>query len=309
MSPRTGNTLFAGLIALAASLLSPAAGATPSDVGEMFSPAMDKTMAYSVYTPPGWRRDEQLPLVVLLHGGGSDHLSFDEYGVGAYLDEEHAAGRLPRAVIVNPDGELGFWENWYDGSRRYRDWVMDDLLPVVEAEYNTAPCPENCHVMGMSMGAHGALRFIYYEGDSFSTVTVISGMILSREEVKPTLRRSLIGFFIPFKKIWGDIDDPNTAPADLDPYVGWVENDELRSKSLFLSWGTEDNKRMKTTGEAFRQTLDDSGLDYTFMLYDGKHRWVDWQEVIAEAIRVQVGDQEPGVATKVPGAAVHAAGN
>lgn len=289
----TGRLLWAG-IALSAALLGPAAKAATSDVGELFSPAMDKPMAYSVYTPPGWGPDERLPLVVLLHGGGSDHLSFDQYGVGAYLDQEFAAGRLPRAIIVNPDGELGFWENWYDGSRRYRDWVMDDLLPRIQEDYNTAACPENCHVMGMSMGAHGALRFIYYEGDSFSTVTVISGLILSREEVKPTLRRSVIGLFIPFQKIWGDIDDPNTAPADLDPYVGWVENDELRSKSLFLSWGSDDNKRMQTTGEAFRQTLDDSGLDYTFMLYDGEHRWTDWKKVIAEALRVQLANTGAG---------------
>ncbi len=287
-----GRLLSAGIIVLLAALLSCPAQARSTDVGEIFSPAMDKPMAYSVYTPPGWGPDESLPLVVLLHGGGSDHLSFDKYGVGAYLDAEFAAGRLPRAVIVNPDGGFGFWENWYDGSRLYRDWVMDDLLPVVQQEYNTAACPEDCHVMGMSMGAHGALRFIYYEGDSFSTVTVISGLILSREEVKPTLRRSGIGLVIPFKKIWGDIDDPNTAPADLDPYVGWVENDELRSKSLFLSWGSEDKKGMRTTGEAFQETLDESGLDYTFMLYEGKHRWVDWKVVIAEALRVQLSVDE-----------------
>jgi len=265
-----------------------ASAANRSDVGELFSPAMDKTMGYSVYTPPGWADDEALPLVLLLHGGGSDHLSFDKYGVGTYLDREHAAGRLPRAIIVNPDGGFGFWENWYDGSRMYRDWVMQDLLPVVQERYNTASCPDNCHVMGMSMGAHGALRFIYFEADTFSTVTVISGMILAREEVKPTLRRSVFGLFIPFEKIWGDIDDPATAPRDLDPFVGWVENETLRSKSLFLTWGTEDNKRMKTTGGRFKETLDDSDLDYHFMRYEGDHRWSDWKGVIAEALRVQV---------------------
>jgi enterochelin esterase-like enzyme len=293
---------FAGLALpalLLALLLAQPALAARSDVGEMFSPAMDKTMGYSVYTPPGWGPDEQLPLVVLLHGGGSDHLSFDQYGVGGYLDSEHAAGRLPRAIILNPDGEFGFWENWYDGSRMYRDWVMRDLLPVVQERYNTASCPDQCHVMGMSMGAHGALRFIYYEADSFSTVTVISGMILSRDEVKSTLRRSIFGLIIPFKKIWGDIDDPNTAPRDLDPFVGWVENEQLRSKSLFLTWGTQDKSRMESTGTRFRETLEQSGLDFHFMRYEGKHLWRDWKGVIAEALRVQVagrpgGDDVPG---------------
>lgn len=260
-------------------------------MAERYSPAMGESMGYSVYTPPGWGPDERLPLVVLLHGGGSDHESFIEYGVDTYLDAEHAAGRLPRAIIVNPDGGFGFWENWKDGSRLYRDWVMRDLLPVIRADYNTADCPEHCHVMGMSMGAHGALRFIYYESDTFSTVTVISGMILAREEVKPTLRRSIFGLFIPFERIWGDIDDPASAPADLDPFIGWVENDTLRSKSLFLTWGTEDKKRMKTTGSRFRQALEESGLDFHFTLYEGEHVWRDWRNVIAEALRVQLGDR------------------
>ncbi len=112
-----GAAALLALVLLAASPV--AARAQSSDVGELFSPAMDKPMGYSVYTPPGWGPDERLPLVVLLHGGGSDLTSFDKYEVGAYLDAEHAAGRLPRVVIVNPDGEFGFWENWHDGSRLY----------------------------------------------------------------------------------------------------------------------------------------------------------------------------------------------
>lgn len=280
------------LLVLLALGYSASARASEARVHVLFSQAMDKDMGYSVYTPPGWGPDERLPLVVLLHGGGSDHESFNRYRVGAHLDAEHAAGRLPRAVIVNPEGEFGFWENWSDGSRRYRDWVMRDLLPRVRADYNTAPCPETCHVMGMSMGAHGALRFIYYEDDSFDSVTVISGLILAREEVKPTLRKSLIGLVIPFEKIWGDIDDPSSAPADLDPFVGWVRNDALRNNDLFLTWGTDDRRSMKRTGENFRQALADSGLEFHFSLYEGEHKWRDWKYVIAEALRVQVGGHE-----------------
>ncbi len=284
---RRGIARLAMLGMLAAFAAGPVEATTV--VGELDSPAMGEPMGYSVYTPPGWGPDERLPLVVMLHGGGGDHESFIKYGVGPWLDAEHAAGRLPRVIIVNPDGGFGFWENWADGSRMYRDWVMRDLLPVIQADYNTAPCPEHCHVMGVSMGAHGALRFIYYESDSFSTVTAISGMILSRDEVKSTLRRSLFGLIIPFERIWGDIDDPTSAPADLDPFVGWVENETLRSKSLFLTWGSEDKSRMKTTGTRFRETLDASGLDYHFEVYDGAHKWRDWKRVIAEALRVQVG--------------------
>ena len=48
---------------------------------------------------------------------------------------------------------------------------------------------------------------------------------------------------------------------------------------------------MKTTGERFRRVLEDSGLDFHFTLYDGKHLWRDWKKVIAEALRVQLGGE------------------
>jgi len=248
--------LWAGVLAVLLCLTcSVAANETRSEYGTLFSPAMGEEMDYAVYTPPDYDPEERLPLVVLLHGAADSHESFDKYEVGEYLDEELARGKVPRAIIVNPDGGLGFWENWRDGSRSLRDWVVDDLLPVIQEQYSTLPCPKHCHVMGVSMGAHGALRFSYFEGDTFSTVTVISGMILNREEVKPTLRKSILGWFIPFKRIWGDLDDPGSAPREMDPLVAWTEVPEQRDKQLFLAWGDKEKGRVRNTNERFRDAL------------------------------------------------------
>src|SRR5690606_24152503 len=78
-------------------------------------------MEHSVYVPPDWRDDEALPLVVFLHGGGDSHDAFDRHGIAARLDRAMTEGRVPRAVILLPSGDLGFWANWYDGTRRYED--------------------------------------------------------------------------------------------------------------------------------------------------------------------------------------------
>jgi len=244
-------------------------------------------MAYSVYTPPEWHPEERLPLVVLLHGAGGGHLDFDRYEVDLYLDAEYRAGALPRVVIVNPDGELGFWENWADDTHRYRDWVMLDLLPEVRDQFNVAACPEHCHVMGVSMGGHGALRFAYYEMDHFSSVSVISALVLSHQAALEEFN-GLLGWFVPHERIWGDARDPNALPRDVDPFVGWTENEALRQKSLYLAWGTGDSERIRASNENFAAVLDESGLTYTQAIFDGDHKWVDWRRVIAEAIRLQV---------------------
>jgi enterochelin esterase-like enzyme len=252
--------------------------------GTLESEAMGKPMAFSVYTPPDFSKDEQLPLVVLLHGAGGDHLDFDRYELDQHFNKAYAKGVLPRVVVTMPDGELGFWENWADGSRLYRDWVMRELLPYVQREFNTASCPESCHVMGVSMGGHGALRFSYYEADSFSTVTVISAPILSHDDAREQFG-GLIGWLIPYQRIWGDIDDPNALPRAVDPFVGWIENDALRQKKLFLAWGTGDSTQIKASNELFSNRLKESGLQFTTEIYDGDHKWVDWKFVIERAVQ------------------------
>ena len=260
---------------------------TRSFTAALTSSAMGKLMNYSVYTPPDWHSDEKLPLVVLLHGGGGDHLDFDRYEVDLYLDAFYRAGVLPRVVIANPDGELGFWENWADGSRRYRDWVMDEMVPAVQTQFNTARCPDHCHIMGVSMGGHGALRFAYYESDSFASVSAISALVLSREAAVEQFS-GLLGWFIPHERIWGDLSDPSALPRDVDPFVGWTENRSLRRKSLYLAWGSGDRQGIRLSNKRFAASLDESGLEYTKVIFDGDHKWVDWRVVIADAIQIQL---------------------
>lgn len=125
-------TLAFGL--LLSGLLS-AVGCTPAPqqrlaYGLYASPAMQRDMTYSVYTPPGWSASEQLPLVVLLHGAADDPKTPDKSQVGQVLDAHIAKGDVPRVVIAVPQGDLGFWENWASGERRYRDWVTQELVPT-----------------------------------------------------------------------------------------------------------------------------------------------------------------------------------
>ncbi|WP_230537244.1 alpha/beta hydrolase [Teredinibacter turnerae] len=256
----------------------------------LFSPAMDRDMGYTVYTPPGWSPREQLPLLVMLHGANDDETTFFRYGVDKYLDGEIAAKRLPRVIVLNPQGDRGFWENWYDGSRSYRDWVLNDLMPVVQTQYNTLPCPASCFVSGVSMGAHGAMRFGYYAPDTFASVAAISGRIVSREQATDgSLKMAIMRFMLPVNRIWGDLDK---LPRDGDPYVAWTENRVLSSKPLMLAWGEQEDADIVDSNLAFKAHLSANQRPYTQVVFNGEHRWVDWAPVIAESIRFHLANGE-----------------
>ena len=258
-----------------------------SDHSEIYSPAMGRHMAYSVYTPPNWTPDERLPLMVLLHGGGDDHESFDRYAVGLKLDEEISAGRAPRVVIVSPDGELGFWENWHDGSKLYRDWVVQDLMPYVAKRYATKPCPEHCYLSGISMGGHGAMRFAYYEQNKFNSVAVLSAPIISKlHPGEPSIGRTLMKWLLPTERIWGDIDDESShVPKDLDPYISWVNRKDLIKLPLLLAWGTEDSQSILSANQHFHQHLVTHGKPHQSLVYEGGHKWIYWRSIMADVLQ------------------------
>ena len=266
-----------------------------SDHGEMYSPAMGRTMAYSVYTPPNWTPEETLPLMILLHGAADSHESFDQHAVGSILDQEINAGNAPRMIIVSPDGELGFWENWHDGSKLYRDWVIKDLMPHVKKRYSTLPCPEYCHISGISMGAHGAMRFAYYEQDTFSSVAALSAPIISKlHPGEPSLGRTIMMWLLPVERIWGDIDSKNShVPKDLDPYISWVERNDLVELPLLLAWGTEDSKGIISANQHFQQHLTDNGKAHDWFTYEGGHKWVYWREIMSDVLQFHANANGP----------------
>lgn len=257
-----------------------------SEHSDLYSPAMGRNMSYSVYTPPDWTPSESLPLMVLLHGARDNHETFDRYLVGQTLDEAINAGRAPRMIIVSPDGELGFWENWHDGSKMYRDWVVKDLMPHVTARYSSLPCPEYCYVSGISMGGHGALRFAYYEPEVFSSVAALSAPIISKlYPGKPSIGRTLLRWLIPSERIWGDIDsDSSDVPKDLDPYISWVNRPDLVRMPLLLAWGDEEGDSIAGSNAKFQAHLAAAGKPHAWMIYEGGHKWIYWRDIMSSVL-------------------------
>jgi len=245
-----------------------------------------KPMAYGVYTPPNWQPTEQLPLIVFLHGGGGSHLSFERYKADEFLDLEISAGRIARAVIVLPDGDNGFWENWADGSRHYRDWVLNDIVPKVQQDYRTLKCPEHCHLAGISMGGFGALRFAYFAKSDFSSVSAISAPIFNRQEAEKQKISFLIKLIFPFERIFGETYTEEFKRSN--PYNVWVNDPEQQKVRLQIVWGNNDSQRIIDTNEAFSKRLLKNNIDHDYYVFDGGHKWKYWVPNLGRVINFLV---------------------
>lgn len=244
-------------------------------------------MDYAVYTPSGHTPDEALPLVVFLHGGGDGCDAFDRHGISGRLDRAIEAGEVPRAVIVLPEGGLGFWANWHDGSRRYQDWIADELMDRVADEYGTRACPQDCHVMGVSMGGAGALRFAHARADRVSTVTSISGPVMNTDQMIDFVSDRLFAILAPTERIFGPPEPRSRIERD-DLFLRWTSLRATGMRRIALSWGTGDRGAIIEGGRAFHRHLEENGVPHEAWEYDGGHNWVSWGPIIERALITQL---------------------
>ena len=70
--------------------------------------SLNKTIEYGVYTPPNWTIEERLPLVMFLHGARDSHNTIEQYQAHKLFDEQINAGKMPRFVLVTPNGDTSF---------------------------------------------------------------------------------------------------------------------------------------------------------------------------------------------------------
>jgi enterochelin esterase-like enzyme len=243
---------------------------------------------YAVYLPPGFDPDhERLPLVLFLHGGGDDETAFDRFGLSAELDAAVREGRAPRAVILFPRGYNGFWVNWYDGTRLFQDYLVDELVPHVAGIHRTLPCPAHCHVMGVSMGGYGTLRLALDRPEAFASFSPISAPIFDTDQMVAFASGGLMHAFVPVDRIFGP-PEPRARIARNDPYVRWTRAVDVHA-GLFLAWGDHDKDGIVRMNRRFHRHLTEAGISHEAVQYEGRHRWLDWFPVIVRALDHQVG--------------------
>jgi enterochelin esterase-like enzyme len=231
-------------------------------------------MQYGIYLPPQWQAGERLPLILFLHGSGGSQFSLEDHKLNSHLDELISSGKVPRAIFVMPNGDNGFWENWHDGSHHYRQWILERVLPTVQKEYNTLGCPENCHLVGISMGGFGVLRFAYYARTLFSSVSSISAPIYSDQQANSQAKSLLAKLFFPLERIFGE--SPQEAYRASNPYNAWVDDPQLKQMRLQLVWGSRDRKSIIEANQAFASRLIENGLKFDKVVYAGGHKWRYW---------------------------------
>jgi pimeloyl-ACP methyl ester carboxylesterase len=147
----------------------------PSFSGTFYSAARRRSVGYTIAYPPGHQADDQLPLVVMLHGYGASHANALSGMSPAQALAVKADGRplIPMAMVT-VDGGNGFWTP-HPGDNPMA-MVVEELIPLCQRRGLGRP-PHRIGTMGISMGGYGALLFAEKYPRLISAVAAISPAI------------------------------------------------------------------------------------------------------------------------------------
>jgi len=172
---------------------------------------------WSVAYPPGVT-GAHLPVLVVLHGRGSDHR--DAFGASLHLDRFLAAdvraGGAPFAIASVDGGDHSYWHPRRDGDAA--GMVVDEFLPLLAAR---GLATDRIGLLGWSMGGYGALYLAQALGAARVAVAVAESPALWHHS---------------YESAAGAFDDA----ADFDAHDVFARLGHLRGVALRVDCGDRD---------------------------------------------------------------------
>lgn len=256
-------------------------GGTVVSPESFYSPALERQMAYEVILPPGYvAGDRAYPVLYLLHGYAGWSHSWIELGLHQTADFLWLEGGLRPFIVVLPEGGNSYYLNHaYDGER-WADYIVEDLVPHVDATYRTLPASRFRAIGGLSMGGDGALQLGLNHPDVFGVVGAHS----------PTTRLTY--------------DD---APGDLyGDEAYWEQHNPLwlighgasaERLAIWIDMGDEDD--WIWSSRAVHEVLEEQGVAHEYREYAGGHTGEYWLAHSLDYLRFYAGAFPPDVSGTV----------
>src|SRR5437868_2993986 len=137
----------------------------------------------TIYTPPGYAKDNKYPVLYLLHGIGGDHNERPNGGVSNnILDNLIADRKAVPMIVVMPNGRStgesagkGFGKGAKGGNAmqvfgEFDKNLLGDIIPYIESHYSVKADRENRALAGLSMGGGQSLNFGLQYLDTFAWI-------------------------------------------------------------------------------------------------------------------------------------------
>jgi enterochelin esterase-like enzyme len=128
-----------------------------------------------VYLPAGYDgTTTRYPVIYFLANPLRDYRAdFDSNDAEGLFDRAIAAGVIDKFILVSVDMRTPLGSSWYVNSSatgNWEDFMVQDLVPYIDANFRTLPSRASRGILGDFMGGYGAIRFGMTHPDVFGSV-------------------------------------------------------------------------------------------------------------------------------------------
>jgi enterochelin esterase-like enzyme len=234
-----------------------------------------------IYTPPGYDRGSNFPVLYLLHGAGDIESGWTMIGrANNILDNLIAEGKAKPMVVVMPLGH-SIQSFWAGPAKQIPDPVMkamagatlaeiinammggdgkgglapvtrdivEDVLPMVESTYKVSKRPDDRAIAGLSMGGGHTINIVFSRPELFRYAVMMS---------------------------------PAAGGGVATMYPKIAEKPDILNKQYKLFWvGVGKDDGLTGPGDkAFSEALTKIGVKHEFVLTEGRHEWTVWRHYL-----------------------------
>ena len=246
----------------------------------MQSQIMKKSMRYSIYLPPGFEASRRMyPVLYLLHGYTDDDSAWIHFGEMAQtMDDAILRRDVTPMIVVMPDGGSSWYVNNFDGSVRWEDYLLKELIPFIESRFRAHPNRRSRAIAGLSMGGYGSLVQCMHHPDVFGACAALSAAVYTDAQIQAF---SDDDWSKVRAAVWGpELKGPARLTAHLQENnplkLAATENlEKLRNVRWYLDCGDEDF--LLPGNLALHQVMTDRGIPHALRVRGGSHVWTYWR--------------------------------
>jgi enterochelin esterase family protein len=205
-----------------------------------------------IYTPPGYSKDVNYPVLYLLHGIGDNETGWKVKGsADVILDNLYADKKIVPMIAVMPNGRASaepppaniFDPSNFEAYAFFEKDLLNDVIPYIESHYSAQADREHRALAGLSMGGGQSLNFGLKHLETFAWVGGFSSAPNAQKA------ESLV-------------TDPASAAKQL--------------RLLWLSCGDKDG--LMNFSKSFHNALEAMKIPHVWQVDSGGHDWPVWKK-------------------------------
>lgn len=231
------------------------------------------------FTFPGIpeKKAEPYKTLYLLHGIFGNYTDWlSGTNIQRWADEKDLA-------VVMPSGDNMFYVDQKESQNYYGEFIGKEIVDITRKMFPLSHKREDTFIAGLSMGGYGAIRNGLKYHNTYGYIAGLSSALLidgieNRTNDAPFFaeRRDYA------EHVFGDLE--KVKESDMNPkwLVKKLVEAEAELPKIYLACGTEDS--LLETNRAFRDFLQDTGVDMTYEEEPGGHDWDFWNRNIKKVI-------------------------